>query len=76
MATRIAIRPRRLALLLVLAALTLALVACGPEASRARGDGRATGADLDNWGAPVQMHGSQQPSQRIYYETPIKAPAT
>jgi hypothetical protein len=43
----------------------LLLNACtSPEAGRARGGG--PGADVKNWGHPVELHAGAQP----YYETP------
>jgi hypothetical protein len=41
------------------------LTACAsPEAQRTRGDG--PGADVRNWGKPVELHAGAQP----YYKTP------
>lgn len=43
----------------------LLFAACAsPEAGRPRGDG--PGADVKNWGHPVQLHAGAQP----YYKTP------
>jgi hypothetical protein len=46
-------------------AILLALTACSsPEAIRTRGDG--PGADVRNWGKPVELHAGAQP----YHKTP------
>jgi hypothetical protein len=63
------------ALALVLVLLALALAACGPEASRVDGDGKKSGADVGNWGDPVEMHGSESYTTSVYYKTPDEAPA-
>jgi hypothetical protein len=55
--------------------LTLALAACGPEDNRVDGDGKKSGADIGNWGEPVQMHGSKPYNTRVYYRTPDESPA-
>jgi hypothetical protein len=44
------------------------LTGCIPEANRERGGG--SGGDIGNWGHPVRMHGDEDPTQRIYYQTP------
>jgi hypothetical protein len=64
-------------LLFVLALLLLAfaLVACGPEANRTDLDGAKSGADVGNWGDPVQMHSDEGLEESIYYETPDELPA-
>ncbi len=46
-----------------LVALLLLAACASPEAGRAPGH---TGADLKNWGQPVEIHAGAQP----YYETP------
>ena len=46
--------------------LVLALSACSPEASRARGGG--AGADVGNHGSPVEIHGTQD----MFHDTPRK----
>lgn len=49
----------------LLAASLLLLSACSsPEAARARGGG--PGADIKNWGQPVELHAGAEP----YHETP------
>jgi hypothetical protein len=49
----------------LLAASLLLLSACSsPEAERTRGGGR--GADVKNWGQPVELHAGAEP----YHETP------
>jgi hypothetical protein len=46
-------------------AAALLLTSCGsPEASRTRGGG--PGADVKNWGDPIELHAGAQP----YYDTP------
>jgi hypothetical protein len=46
-------------------AMTVWLVACAsPEAGRPQGDG--PGADVKNWGHPVELHAGAKP----YYKTP------
>ena len=48
-----------------LVAVLLALTACSsPEATRTRGGG--PGADVRNWGKPVELHAGAQP----YHKTP------
>jgi hypothetical protein len=59
---------------LVLMLLAFVLVACGPEANRVDGDGKKSGADIGNWGDPVQMHGDEPPAESIYYKTPDELP--
>jgi hypothetical protein len=59
---------------LVFVLLALALAACGPEASRVDGDGKKSGADVGNWGDPVEMHGSESYTTSVYYKTPHEAP--
>jgi hypothetical protein len=56
---------------LLVAALLLAGVACGPEASRHRGGG--AGADPGNRDANVQLHGNQPGDKMMYWDTPEKA---
>ena len=64
-------RPRRRLLLAILAALAISLTACGPEGSRERGGG--AGADVRNWDRDdVEVHGSDDAEERIYYQTPDK----
>jgi hypothetical protein len=49
----------------VILAMTVLFVACSsPEAGRARGGG--PGADVRNWGQPVELHAGAEP----YYKTP------
>ncbi len=49
----------------VILAMTLLFVACAsPEAGRARGGG--PGADVRNWGQPIELHAGAEP----YYDTP------
>jgi hypothetical protein len=46
-------------------AMTVLFAACAsPEAHRARGDG--PGADIRNWGHPVELHAGARP----YHDTP------
>jgi hypothetical protein len=59
---------------LVLFLVAFALAACGPEASRVDGDGKKSGADVGNWGDPVQMHGDKSYTTSVYYRTPDEAP--
>ena len=40
------------------------LAGCSPEATRTRGGG--PGADVGNWGSPIDMHGRQD----VYQRTP------
>lgn len=54
----------------ILISLTLLLAACSPEASRERGGG--PGADIGNRGATVELHGSEEARERIYYQTPAR----
>ena len=67
-------------LLALLAALALGLTACGPEASRAPGSGRSSGADVGNRDDEVEVHGSEEGSDardvRMYYDTPIDTAVT
>ena len=49
---------------LLLGSLLLLLACSSPEAYRARGGG--PGADVKNWGRPVELHAGAQP----FYETP------
>jgi hypothetical protein len=65
----------KLLLVLVLVLLAFTLVACGPEANRTDSDGKKSGADIGNWGDPVQMHGDEPPAESIYYKTPDELPA-
>ena len=46
--------------LLVLAVLALAIAACSPEATRARGGG--PGADVGNHGSPIRLHEANDPA--------------
>jgi hypothetical protein len=56
---------RGLRVLAMTAALGACFVACGsPEAGRGLGAG--PGADVRNWGKPVELHAGAQP----YYKTP------
>jgi hypothetical protein len=56
---------RRSALAGALLALLAAVAACAsPEATRSRGGG--PGADVRNWGRPVEFHAGAQP----YHDTP------
>ena len=41
----------------------LAAAGCSPEASRSRGGG--PGADVGNWGSPVEIHGKTEPSYQV-----------
>jgi hypothetical protein len=71
-------RPRahaKLVTILALVLFTFGLVACGPEANRVDGDGEKSGADVGNWGDPVQLHGDDTPDESIYYRTPDELPA-
>ncbi len=61
---------RLLTLLPLLMALGFALAACGPEDARERGDGRGSGADLDNRDQSVEMHGEVERDNRIFHRTP------
>jgi hypothetical protein len=65
----------KLVTVFVLVLLAFALVACGPEANRVDGDGEKSGADVGNWGDPVQLHGDDTPDESIYYKTPDELPA-
>lgn len=67
-------RSQPLALLALLAALTLGLAACGPESGRSRGGG--AGADMGNKDADeaVELHGDEEQDVRIYTDTPRKPP--
>lgn len=65
-------RPRRALLAVVLVA-TVVLTACGPEAARDRGGD--DGADVGNRGDEIQLTGDEDRAQRIYDQTPRKAPA-
>jgi len=58
----------RLAFAAVLVLLMLALAGCGPEADRFLGGD--DGADIDNRDAAIEMHGDDEPEERIYYGTP------
>jgi predicted small secreted protein len=52
---------------LMLAACAILLAACdSPEAVRTRGGG--PGADVKNWGHPVELHAGAEP----YYDTPCE----
>jgi len=63
-------RRYRAAILLgfVLLLIGMLLSACGPEADRSRGVG--AGADVDNTGDTVDLHGDASAEERIYYQTP------
>jgi hypothetical protein len=65
----------KLLTVLALVLLAFVLVACGPEANRVDGDGKQSGADVGNWGDPVQLHGDDEPAESIYYKTPDELPA-
>lgn len=65
----------KLLAILAMALFALALVACGPEANRTDLDGAKSGADIGNWGDPVQIHGNEGREQSIYYKTPDELPA-
>ena len=67
-------RPRRLRLLAMTAALAVVLAGCAasPEASRVPGE---PGADIGNHGNPVQLVGSQDEFDRVYYDIPYDGPA-
>ncbi len=71
---------RRRLLLALLAALAIGLTACGPEASRAPGTGRSSGADVGNRDDNVEMHGAEEGPDardtRMYYDTPIDTAAS
>ena len=54
------LKPILVAALLVAA---LGLVGCSPEATRVRGGG--PGADIGNWGSPVEIHGKTDPSYQV-----------
>lgn len=57
---------RRWRPLTVLLVLATALVACAsPEATRTRGDGARSGADVGNWSAVIEMHEGSRP----YWDT-------
>ncbi len=58
-------RSARTTALVVLAAFTLLLVACGPESERTRGGG--PGADIGNHGRTVSLHGDGV----MFHETPL-----
>jgi hypothetical protein len=60
----------RILLVVALAIFAFGLVACGPEANRVDGDGKESGADVGNWGDPIQLHGNDDKDTRIYYQTP------
>jgi hypothetical protein len=75
MATSLPPARAKLVTVFVLVLLGFALVACGPEANRVDGDGEKSGADVGNWGDPVQLHGDDTLSQSIYYKTPDELPA-
>lgn len=54
---------------LFLCSCILALVtACAPEGQRERGGD--AGGDIGNRSDPVNMHGEQDPVDRIFYQTP------
>ena len=56
---------RRAGVRVTLVAVVFTLTACAsPEAHRTRGDG--PGADVRNWGKPVELHAGAQP----YHKTP------
>jgi len=67
-------RSQPLALLALLAALTLGLAACSPESGRSRGVG--AGADVGNKDADeaIELQGDEEPDVRIYTDTPLKPP--
>jgi hypothetical protein len=75
MSARVPHARSKLLVLLVLALLAFVLVACGPEASRVDGDGKQSGADVGNWGDPMELHGDEGLDQRIFYKTPDELPA-
>jgi hypothetical protein len=58
---------RRLVLVCVLG-MALFLAGCIPEANRERGGD--SGGDIGNWSHPVRMHGDEDPTERMYYQTP------
>jgi hypothetical protein len=64
----------KLLAILALILLAFALVACGPEANRVDGDGKKSGADVGNWGDPVQLHGDDEPATTIFFRTPDEQP--
>lgn len=58
--------PRASRRALILLAAVASLVACAsPEATRTRGAGAKTGADVGNWSEALQMHEGSKP----YWET-------
>lgn len=67
-------RPRRLGLLAMAAMLATVLAGCAasPEAARAPG---GVGADPGNQGEPVELHGTQDRFDSIYYGIPYLGPA-
>lgn len=67
---------RLLPVLLAILTLSLGLAGCSPEASRSWGDGRASGADPNNWDddGVVEMHPEQPAPDRIFYQTPRDLP--
>lgn len=52
----------------VLLSLTFVLAGCIPEANRERGGD--AGGDIGNWADDIVMHGEDDVTNRIYYETP------
>jgi hypothetical protein len=52
--------------------LALIVAGCGPEEKRSRGVG--DGADVNNTGDTVDLHGDESVEQRIYYQTPLNEP--
>jgi hypothetical protein len=56
--------------LLVIIALTLLLAACNPSPEGRRSRAGGSGADIGNWGHPVNIHGDVDRVRHIYYNTP------
>lgn len=62
----------RIYLPIAIALLALLLAGCGPEGDRTRGVG--DGADVNNTGDTIDLHGDKSADDRIYYQTPRENP--
>lgn len=66
-------RRSRFQLVILVLLLAVMLAGCGPEGNRSRGVG--DGADVNNTGDTVDLHGDKAPEDSIYYQTPRENPA-
>lgn len=65
-------RTREMRMIVAALVVAVALMACGPEAERSRGDGASSGADFSDPEATISIVGDRPRDRRIEYNFPAK----